>query len=81
MDVIQSGVQTWSLSVIYASPNETLCQSLWRELGEFCSTCNKPWLLAGDFDDTKSMDDHFNCSEDLVRRCNNFSLWIENTKY
>ncbi|KAJ8438511.1 hypothetical protein Cgig2_032166 [Carnegiea gigantea] len=70
--------QTWSLSVIYASPNETLHQSLWRELSEFYSTYNKPWLLAGNFNETKTMDEHFNYSEDLGRRCNNFILWIEN---
>ncbi|KAJ8420683.1 hypothetical protein Cgig2_017151 [Carnegiea gigantea] len=32
MDVIQRGTQTWSLAVIYASPNEPLCQSLRTEL-------------------------------------------------
>ncbi|KAJ8446351.1 hypothetical protein Cgig2_005882 [Carnegiea gigantea] len=33
----------------------------------------------GNFNETKNMEERFNCSEDLARRCNNFNLWIENT--
>ena len=78
MEVNQGSTGSWALTVIYASPNKTLRQSLWTDLNEFGNTCNKSWLLAGDFNETRNMEEHFNCSEDLARRCNNFNLWIEN---
>ncbi|KAJ8422016.1 hypothetical protein Cgig2_007566 [Carnegiea gigantea] len=78
MDVNPGSTRPWSLTIIYASPHETLRQSLWANLSEYGRTCNKPWLLAGDLNKTRSMEERFNCSDDLARWCNNFNLWIEN---
>ncbi|KAJ8432647.1 hypothetical protein Cgig2_011813 [Carnegiea gigantea] len=77
-NVNEGSIQSWALTVIYASPNETLRQSLWTDLNEFGNTCNKPCLLAGDFNETRNMKERFSCSDDLTRRCNNFNLWIKN---
>lgn len=80
MKATQTRMQPWVFSTVYASPNETIRQGLWREVHEYGRSCHHPWLLTGDFDDTKNMEERFNCSEDLARRCNNFNLWIENTQ-
>ncbi|KAJ8429057.1 hypothetical protein Cgig2_025046 [Carnegiea gigantea] len=68
MEVTQTGIQPWLFTAIYASPNEKLRQGLWMELHTFGLSCSNPWLLAGDFNDAKNMEERFNCSEDLTRR-------------
>ncbi|KAJ8429765.1 hypothetical protein Cgig2_006456 [Carnegiea gigantea] len=78
MDVNQGGTQHWSLMITYASPNKMLRQSLWADLREYGRTCNKPWLVAGDFNKTRNTEERFNCSDDLAGRYNNFNLWIQN---
>jgi len=77
MEVCRGGETPWFFTAVYASPNETLRQELWAKLSSFGCHYDSPWLLAGDFNETKNMEERFNCSEDLSRRCNNFNLWIE----
>jgi len=77
MEVCREGETPWFFTAVYANPNETLRQELWAELSSFGCHCDSPWLLAGDFNETKNMQERFNYSEDLSRRCNNFNLWIE----
>lgn len=51
---------------------------LWGELGNFAQLTSHPWLLIGDFDNTRSMEERRNCSAHLAHRCVNFNNWIEN---
>jgi len=67
----------WLLSAIYGSPIEQKRTELWSELDGFARQNSHPWLLIGDFNDTRSMDERRNCSEHLSRRCSNFNNWIE----
>ncbi|KAJ8446976.1 hypothetical protein Cgig2_006604 [Carnegiea gigantea] len=37
-----------------------------------------PWLLAGDFNETRSLEEHEHRGNDMIRRCTSFANWIEN---
>ena len=40
--------------------------------------CRRPWLLAGDFNETVSIEERNHGGPDMRRRCNRFKYWIEN---
>jgi len=63
---------------VYGSPSEQLRDELWEELSDFNQHNDRLWLLAGDFNDTKSLDERPHCGEGLARICSKFSNWIEN---
>jgi len=46
-------------------------------MNDFSANNSQPWLLAGDFNETKSMEERRNYSVDLLRRCTHFGNWIE----
>ena len=77
MAVTFNNLPVWTFTAVYASPQENSRQSLWQQLNEFSVSHSQPWLLAGDFNETKSMMERKNCSMDLIRRCNFFGNWIE----
>jgi len=77
MEVTFNNLPSWTFTAVYASPQENSRQSLWQQLNEFSLSHSQPWLLAGDFNETKSMMERKNCSIDLLRRCNYFGNWIE----
>ena len=76
--VFRSNDEDWLFSAVYASPNEQTRDELFEELGVFTSQNQKPWLLAGDFKETRLMTEHKNCSDSLQRRCTKFDNWINN---
>ncbi|KAI8026705.1 hypothetical protein LOK49_LG02G03141 [Camellia lanceoleosa] len=43
--------EEWILSVVYASPNASQWEELWDNLEETANSMEKPWLVAGDFND------------------------------
>ncbi|KAL7224135.1 hypothetical protein ACSBR1_025571 [Camellia fascicularis] len=43
--------EKWVLVAVYASPNPLLRENLWNELEEVADSMEKPWLVAGDFND------------------------------
>ncbi|KAJ8443567.1 hypothetical protein Cgig2_020654 [Carnegiea gigantea] len=55
-------------------------QFVTMELSHLAYRTNQPWMLAGDFNETKSLEerDHGGCEMD--RRCQNFNNWIENNE-
>ena len=67
----------WMFTTVYASPNESVRQSLRLELNAFGQLCDVPWLMAGDFNETRTMEERCNCSVELARRCTKFNAWIE----
>ena len=77
MKVQRRNEKPWMLTTVYASPNELVRQSLWLELNAFGQHCDVPWLLAGDFNETRTVEERCNCSDELARRCNKFDAWIE----
>jgi len=46
-------------------------------MNDFSEHNSQPWLLARDFNETKSMEERRNCSDDLIRRCTHFGNWID----
>ncbi|KAL2921356.1 hypothetical protein RDABS01_012847 [Bienertia sinuspersici] len=52
MEVSRIGTIPWYFTAVYASPDPTKHSELWRELKDFASLHNKPWLITGDFNET-----------------------------
>ncbi|XP_028093960.1 uncharacterized protein LOC114294059 [Camellia sinensis] len=46
--------QDWVLSAVYASPNSNKRDELWEQLTTIAQSMDKPWLVAGDFNDFSS---------------------------
>ncbi|XP_028113326.1 uncharacterized protein LOC114311381 [Camellia sinensis] len=46
--------QDWVLSAVYASPNPNKRDELWEQLTTIAQSMDKPWLVAGDFNDFSS---------------------------
>ncbi|XP_021762980.1 uncharacterized protein LOC110727706 [Chenopodium quinoa] len=53
MEITKIGEEPRYFSAIYASPDPSKRTELWNELAEFANRNNKPWLLAGDFNETR----------------------------
>ncbi|XP_021762519.1 uncharacterized protein LOC110727260 [Chenopodium quinoa] len=77
MDIKKVGCEPWYFTVVYASPEPTKRHDLWRELKEFAATHNKPWMFAGDFNDTRfGWEQNTSCA-DTSRRSARFNEWVE----
>ncbi|KAJ8433609.1 LOW QUALITY PROTEIN: hypothetical protein Cgig2_016539 [Carnegiea gigantea] len=53
-------------------------EELWDKLETWASRINHPWLLAGDFNKTRSLDERDHDGLDMARHCSIFNSWIEN---
>ncbi|XP_074283852.1 uncharacterized protein LOC141608393 [Silene latifolia] len=53
-------------------------RNLWSELETFARNNNRPWMLAGDFNETRSLNKRHGGDSNMARRCENFNNWIEN---
>jgi len=71
----------WYFTAVYDSPNDNLRYQLWAKLSNLNATFNKPWLLAGDFNNKISMREREGCSLQLERRCSHFNNWIQNNRF
>lgn len=77
MDIKRNEGEPWYFTAIYASPDLSKRVDLWRELKEFASTHNKPWLLVGDFNDTRfAWEKSYSCAE-TSRRSARFNEWVD----
>ncbi|KAL8140756.1 hypothetical protein V2J09_006777 [Rumex salicifolius] len=70
------GEPTWILSAIYACPEPQTREFLWLKLLEFSANNALPWLLIGDFNETCSLEERTEQSENMSRRCEKFQEWI-----
>ena len=50
---------------------------LWEALLKEADEIDKPWLLAGDFNTYKSLDDKWGGSSNVMRKCAKFARWID----
>lgn len=67
------GEAPWLFSAIYASPDTSLRKELWDELERVKDAYSGPWLLAGDFNETLSMNSRIGCdTSEMQRRCRDF---------
>lgn len=60
-----------------ASPDPSKRKELWEELREFAHTHNKPWLMAGDFNETRLDSERNSSCAETSRRSRKFNQWIE----
>lgn len=66
----------WYFSAVYASPDPTKRQDLWKELENFAKNHNLPWLIAGDFNDTRYPSERNSACIETQRRSHKFNEWI-----
>ncbi|XP_021846248.2 uncharacterized protein [Spinacia oleracea] len=78
MNITRVGVTPWYFTAVYASPDPTKRQELWRELQDFATTHNKPWMIAGDFNDTRFASERNQSCPETNRRSSRFNEWINN---
>ncbi|KAJ8437463.1 hypothetical protein Cgig2_012903 [Carnegiea gigantea] len=78
IEVITSRKGHWFFTAIYANPHPSARDELWAKLEDRASTMSRPWLLAGDFNETKSLLERDHGGPDMARRCARFNNWIEN---
>ncbi|XP_074303625.1 uncharacterized protein LOC141638090 [Silene latifolia] len=53
-------------------------RELWTELETYARSNNHPWMIAGDFNETRNLFEHHGGDSNMARRCENFDNWIEN---
>jgi len=70
--------RSWLLTIVYANPHGPLREALWQELAQCATDFRKPWLLAGDFNETAYLEERNHGSPEMLRRCNRFKQLIEN---
>ncbi|XP_057246683.1 uncharacterized protein LOC130589440 [Beta vulgaris subsp. vulgaris] len=79
VEIKKIGDTPWLFSAIYASPDTVLRRQLWEELEKIKNSYSGPWLLAGDFNETISMNERNGVGgSEMERRCRNFANWIDN---
>ncbi|XP_021742733.1 uncharacterized protein LOC110708815 [Chenopodium quinoa] len=77
MEITRVGATPWFFSIVYASPDATKRKELWEELKSFATQHNKPWLIAGDFNDTKFLSERNTSCRETDRRSALFNERIE----
>ncbi|XP_021761807.1 uncharacterized protein LOC110726644 [Chenopodium quinoa] len=77
MDISRQGVVPWYFTAVYASPDPSQRQELWQELKNFATTHNKPWLIAGDFNDTRFPSERNSSCRETTRRSRLFNDSVE----
>jgi len=78
MEVTRRGIRPWLFTAVYASPIQQIREELWTELSIFAGVTSAPWMLAGDFNETRNLDERDHGGRDMARRCAIFNNWIEN---
>ncbi|XP_074318437.1 uncharacterized protein LOC141655247 [Silene latifolia] len=78
VEIARNGEFPWFFSAVYASPDPTNRRELWLELENFARTNNRPWIMAGDFNETRSLTERHGGDSNMARRCERFNDWIEN---
>jgi len=72
VEVKPQGVTSWLLSFVCASPQLNTRAILWQQLQQLASEYAKPWLLAGDFNETTGLEERNHGGPEMLRRCNRF---------
>ncbi|XP_074306666.1 uncharacterized protein LOC141641923 [Silene latifolia] len=77
VEIARHGSPPWFFSAVYASPNPHNRLELWSELEKYAHSHNLPWMLAGDFNETRSVQERHGGDQNMIRRCNAFNNWID----
>lgn len=79
IEIRKLGEEPWLFSAVYVSPDSTIRKALWSELERIKESYTGPWMLAGDFNETMSMQEWNGLeSSEMARRCYDFSNWVHN---
>ncbi|XP_074293357.1 uncharacterized protein LOC141620362 [Silene latifolia] len=74
--ISRNGELHWFFSAVYASPGPSNRRELGLELERFARQNNRPWIIAGDFNETRSLSKRHRGDYNMARRCENFDNWI-----
>ncbi|XP_021766594.1 uncharacterized protein LOC110731050 [Chenopodium quinoa] len=77
MDIKRVGETPWYFTAVYASPDPTKRNELWQELQNFANQHSKPWLLAGDFNETRFAWERSSSCHETTRRMALFNEWVQ----
>ncbi|KAL2902408.1 hypothetical protein RDABS01_027490 [Bienertia sinuspersici] len=78
MEVVRNGEIPWYFTAIYANPDPIKRQDLWAHLKKFAENNNHPWMLGGDFNDTRYSWERSSACQETQRRSRIFNNWVEN---
>ncbi|KAJ8429508.1 hypothetical protein Cgig2_016240 [Carnegiea gigantea] len=78
VEIKGGGGTAWFFYAMYTSPDSSQRRLLWDELTTLAASIDNSWLLAGDFNDTVSIEERHSGSLDMQRRCDRFKHWIAN---
>lgn len=76
MNITRVGAAPWYFSVVYASPDPTKRKEPWDDLRNFAITHNKPWMIAGDFNDTRFPSERSSTCNETIRMYAKLNEWI-----
>ncbi|KAJ8424240.1 LOW QUALITY PROTEIN: hypothetical protein Cgig2_023861 [Carnegiea gigantea] len=68
VEVRMNGARGWLIMTIYTSPHTSTREELWEKLEERASSINCPWLLTGDFNKTRSLEERDHGGPFMARR-------------
>ncbi|KAL4307123.1 uncharacterized protein LOC107605009 [Arachis ipaensis] len=69
--------ESWALTAVYASPQESRRKELWAELKTISVTLTGGWLVVGDFNDIAHPTEKKGGSRVDMGACKRFKSWIE----
>ncbi|XP_074288240.1 uncharacterized protein LOC141613406 [Silene latifolia] len=78
MEISRVNETPWLFTAVYASPDPNNRRELWANLEDFARRNDIPWMLAGDFNETRSLTERHGGDSNMARRCDLFNTWIEN---
>lgn len=67
LEVKGKGLRLWLFKAVYASPQPHAREELWAELTNVAGNTTMPWLLVGDFNETKSLDERDHGGDEMRR--------------
>ncbi|XP_031110827.1 uncharacterized protein LOC116014988 [Ipomoea triloba] len=76
LEVQEGNDPPWVLSLVYGSPNISLCKKLFTELTSADFNHQSCWLACGDFNSITSIEEVSNSSCFNSSRCSDFRNWI-----
>ncbi|KAJ8436013.1 hypothetical protein Cgig2_007671 [Carnegiea gigantea] len=78
MEVKKRGAKPWLFTAVYANPHVRNRDELWIKLSQFAERVSIPWMVDGDFNETRSLHERDHGGDNMMRRCARFANWIEN---
>ncbi|XP_021726222.1 uncharacterized protein LOC110693409 [Chenopodium quinoa] len=80
MEIKRVGDIPWYFTAVYGSLDPSKRQELWRELRDYAENNNVPWMLAGDFNDTRFRWERSASCAETTRRSARFNEWLEDIR-